>query len=165
MKVSAVVFFAMLSLLVPSPGVAGSGYPVMTLVNMTPNGSDDAARECAAQMRRYFRAEEQDFQARGESRIRTSMVAAGDADAATSDFFEWDVAALGVLARDALQENEEWGAALLLFDCRPTDQVFRLLVIPQGAGIVRAELRGPLMSTERAVGTLRGLYYYTRGGF
>ena len=74
--------------------------------------------------------------------------------------------AIGRSQREAYaQGNHEGGAALILFDCRPSDQVFRLILVPVGPGNVRAQLRGPLMSTERAVRTMTGLLRYVGVGW
>jgi hypothetical protein len=163
---TSVAIVAFLSGLVTSPGAAGDADFIPTLVNMTPDGSDDAARECAADLRGFFRVEGRMFVVRGESAMRRSVVERGDAEAATSDFFEWEAGALDAAAIEAFEQgNHEGGAALILFDCRPTEQVFRLLIVPVRPGSVRAQLRRPLMSTERAVSTLRGLFSYSTGGW
>lgn len=163
---ASVLTLALLTSLLASPGAAGDAEFIPTLINMTPDGSDDAARECAVNLRGFFRAEGHIFLARGESAMRRSVVQGGDAEAATSDFFEWEASALDAAGVEAYEQgNHEGGAALILFDCRPTEQLFRLLIVPVRPGSVRAQLRGPLMSTARAVSTLRGLFSYSSGGW
>ena len=159
------VCLALLSLALASPAMAGDADFIPTLINMTPDGSDGAARECATALRRALRSN-WSLAARGESSLRRSVVEGGDAAASTSDFFEWQDSALDAVALEAYaQGNHEGGAALILFDCRPSDQVFRLILVPVGPGNVRAQLRGPLMSTERAVRTMTGLLRYVGVGW
>ncbi len=144
----------LLSLAITTTGKAGDGTCVPTLVNMTPDGSGEAARTCAANIRRTIRRMVGGpLPSNGESRFRARVVAAGDDAAATSDFFDWNEDALDALVRGP----EAWESALFLFDCQPERHLFRAVVVPRGPGNVRTVLRGPLMTLDRVTHAVEGL--------
>ncbi|MEM9863449.1 MAG: hypothetical protein AAF938_17770 [Myxococcota bacterium] len=137
----ALLFLGVGALLDASDANAGSAPLAVRLVNMTPDPVDDAGRACSAAIRRVFRAardhdsdEGVAMVTQGETALRTQLASAD----LPPDFMSWPAAPV-----DALRERthgDDYFQALVLFDCRPSDNVFRAAVFPNAGGVTHTRV-------------------------